>query len=494
MAIGIFLTALDATIVVSSYAAIGSDLKELKKTSWIATSYLLTLTSFQPLYGKLSDIFGRKGCLLFAYSLFAIGTFLCGRAQNMMELIICRAFTGIGGAGMQTLVSIIMSDIVPLRSRGTWQGIINIVWTCGNSTGASLGGYLADTIGWRWVFYIQVPLAVASALSVYLFLNLPLPTSASSAGTDFKTKLRRIDFGGAITLIIAVFLLLLGFDRGGDIGWNNRSTISLLVGFGIFAVAFCAIEARFAAEPFAPTRITVNRALMASYMVNFFGIAAAFSQLFHISLYIQAVLGKSASETGAWLVIAVVTALVGSLGGGLIMQSTGKYYALTCLAYVVLLCGTLTVLSGTGFHGLPRSSLEVILGLALTAWGNGCGITTSLVSLIANAGQADQAIATAVSYLFRSLGSVIGLSIGSTLIQTTLRSVLHRTLQGKDVDQIIERVRESLDYLKELDPETQRIVKSAYADAVHSNLVFSVSMAVAAMIASWFIVEKSLSR
>jgi hypothetical protein len=166
-----------------------------------------------------------------------------------------------------------------------------------------------------------------------------------------------------MTLILAVFFLLLGLDRGGDVGWNNSLTISFLIGFGIFATAFGAIEARFAPEPLAPTRITVNRALVASYMVNFFGIAAAFSQLFHISLYIQAVLDKSASETGAWLVVAVVTALTGSLGGGLIMQSTGKYYALTCLSYVVLLLGTLVVLFGTGFSGLPRSNVEVILGM-----------------------------------------------------------------------------------------------------------------------------------
>lgn len=228
--------------------------------------------------------------------------------------------------------------------------------------GASLGGYLADTIGWRWAFYIQVPLAIVSALSVYFFLSLPLPPSASSPDTDFKTKLRRIDFGGAATLILAVFFLLLGLDRGGDIGWNNQLTVSLLVGFTISAAVFGLIETRLAAEPLAPTRIVLNRSLLASYLVNFFGIAGAFAQLFHISLYLQAVLGKSASETGAWLVIAVVTALVGSLSGGLIMQATGKYYTLTCVAYVVLLAGTITVLSGTGFLSLPRSTAEVIIG------------------------------------------------------------------------------------------------------------------------------------
>ncbi|KAF9445340.1 member of the major facilitator superfamily [Macrolepiota fuliginosa MF-IS2] len=492
MAIGMFLSAMHGTVVVSSYAAIGNDLNELQKTSWIATSYFLTLTSVQPLYGKLSDIFGRKSCLLFAYTVFAVGCLLCGGARSMNELIASRAFTGIGGGGMQTLVSIIMSDLVPLRLRGTWQGITNIVWSCGSMTGASLGGYLADAVGWRWAFYIQVPLAVISALSVYIFLSLPTPPGASSPDTDFKTKLRRIDFAGATTLVLAIFFLLLAFDRGGDIGWNNRLTFSLLVGFVVFILTFGLVEMRFAAEPIAPARIIFNRSLAASYLVNFFGIAGAFAQLFHISLYLQAVLEKSASETGAWLMVPVVFGVTGSLSGGLIMQATGKYYILTCATYAGLVAGVVTVLAGTGFVSLP--SFNFMAGLAITALSNGCGITTSLISLIANAGQVDQAIATAVSYLFRSLGTVIGLSIGSTIVQTTLRSVLHRTLHGKDVDQIVKRVRESLDYLKELDPETRIIVRSAYGEAIHNTLLFSVTMALAAMIASWFIVEKPLTR
>lgn len=202
-----------------------------------------------------------------------------------------------------------------------------------------------------------------SAISVYFFLQLPLPPTASSPDTDFKAKLRRIDFAGAATLILTVFFLLLGLDRGGDSGWNNLLTKSLLVGFGIFAIAFGFVEARFATEPFAPTRIVLSRSLLASYLVNFFGMAGAFAQLFHISLYLQAVLEKTASETGAWLVIVVVTALIGSLGGGLIMQATGKYYILTCVAYVALLAGTITVLTGTGFMGLQRSTAQVITGV-----------------------------------------------------------------------------------------------------------------------------------
>lgn len=123
----------------ASYGQIGSDLKALNLTSWIATSYFLTLTSFQPLYGKLSDIFGRKQCLLFAYAIFGIGNLFCGLARNINELIAARVFQGIGGGGMTTVVSILMSDIVPLRDRGVWQGIINIIYATGSGTGAPLG-------------------------------------------------------------------------------------------------------------------------------------------------------------------------------------------------------------------------------------------------------------------------------------------------------------------------------------------------------------------
>ncbi|KDR66619.1 hypothetical protein GALMADRAFT_232467 [Galerina marginata CBS 339.88] len=486
MAVGIFLGAMDQTIVVSSYASIGSELNQLQNTSWIATSYLLTITSFQPLYGKLSDIFGRKSCLLFAYIVFAIGCLLCGLSRNMNELIASRVIAGIGGGGMQTVVSIIVSDVVPLRNRGTWQGILNIVYGSGNSVGAFLGGYLADTIGWRWSFLLQVPIAVIAILAVSLSLHLPKRETG-----DFKAKLKRVDFGGAISLVFAVFFLLFALDRGGNIAWNDRYTISSLVAFGVSSVIFGFIEMEFASEPFAPKRIIVNRSLIASYLVNFFGIASAFTQLFHVSLYFQAVQGKSASEAGLWLIVAVVGGLTGSLSGGLIMQATGKFYALTVLGYAALFMGTIVVTLTSGV--VLASTVGIAIGLIISSLGNGSGITTSLISLIANAGQADQAIATAVSYLFRSLGSVVGLSIGSTLIQTTLRSALQRKLSGGDVEEIIKNVRESLKYLDKLDPTTRAAVRGSYEEAIHVTFWFSVAMAACGLLSSLFIKEKPLA-
>ncbi|KNZ77606.1 hypothetical protein J132_04973, partial [Termitomyces sp. J132] len=487
MTIGIFLCAMDGTIVVSAYAAIGSELNQLHNTSWIATAYMLTTTSFQPLYGKLSDIFGRKSCLLFAYTIFAIGCLGCGLARNMNELIMSRAFAGIGGGGMQTLVSIIVSDVVPLRSRGTWQGILNIIWTMGSASGAPLGGLLADSVGWRWAFLLQFPLTLMAIASVSFGLHLP-----KSGPSDFSTKLKRVDFAGSLALIITVFSLLFGLDHGGNISWSDSVTMLSFSSFALFFILFGAIELRIASEPFAPKRIIFNRSLIAGYLVNFFGIAAGMNLIFHVSLYLQAVHGNTAAEAGLWLVLCVVGGLLGSLSGGLVIQITGKFYLITIFGY-----GSQFLATGL-FKLSTRAALGTMLlfavALFISSVGNGSGITTSLIALIANAGPEDQAIATAVSYLFRSLGSVVGVSVGSTIVQEVLRTDLRRRLSGENVEEIILHVRESLDYINKLEPVTRVVVRAAYLEAVQATFTFTVGMASLAFLSSIFIKETALTR
>ena len=263
--IGVWLSAADQTLVVSSYGRIGSDLKELNKTNWIATAYFLTLTSFQPLYGKLSDIFGRKPMLLSAYLIFGLGCLWCGAARSMDELIAARAFAGIGGGGMTTVVSIIMSDIVPLQSRGLWQGVVNIIHAAGSSTGAPLGGVLADTIGWRWAFIGQAPICLIAFVSCYFVLQLP-----ATAKSHWTEKLKRIDFAGAFTLVSAVALLLVGLDRGSNVRWDDTiAIVTLAVSVPMFLV-FLFVEMKVSSEPFAPGHVIFKRTMLAGYLCNFF--------------------------------------------------------------------------------------------------------------------------------------------------------------------------------------------------------------------------------
>jgi predicted MFS family arabinose efflux permease len=173
-------------------------------------------------------------------------------------------------------------------------------------------------------------------------------------------KFKRVDWAGAISLILTVFFLLFALDRGGNVSWNDRLTIYSIVAFPICFVCFAFVELKFASEPFAPKRIIVNRALIASYLVNFFGMASAFSLIFYLPLYLQAVLGATASQAGLWLLISVFSGLLGSLGGGLIMQATGKYYRLTVVSYFALFLGTLTTNLSTGI--IVSSSIGLAAG------------------------------------------------------------------------------------------------------------------------------------
>lgn len=374
LTVGVLLSAADQTIIVSSYGQIGSELHALNSTSWIATAYFLTLTSFQPLYGKLSDIFGRKPCLLFAYLVFGLGCLFCGLARSMGELVAARAFAGIGGGGMTTVVSILMSDAVPLRERGKWQGYINIVYATGAGTGAPLGGILADKIGWRWAFLGQVPLCIVAFVAVSLMLKLPKQDQS-----HWKQKLKRIDFLGAIVLIAAIFSLLLAFDRGSNDSWKATVTIvSLSLSLPLFAL-FILVETKVAKEPFAPGHIIFHRSLFACYLCNFFAFGGWLAALFYIPLYFQAVDGLTATQAGVRLIPGIICGVSGSLFGGFYMQRTGKYYWLTVIAYSCLVMGMTFILLFSGL--VVNSSLGLIIGMCICGFSNGIGVTSTLIGL-----------------------------------------------------------------------------------------------------------------
>ena len=192
-------------------------------------------------------------------------------------------------------------------------------------------------------FLLQVPITIAAIFSVTLALHLP-----KAEASDFVAKFKRVDWAGAVSLILSMFFLLFALDRGGNLSWNDPLTIYSLAAFSISFICFAFIEMKFANEPFAPKRIIVNGTLIASYLVNFFGMASGFSLIFYLPLYLQAVLGNTASQAGLWLLIGIFSSLSGSLASGLIMRTTGKYYRLTVISYFVLVLGAVTVNFSTG--------------------------------------------------------------------------------------------------------------------------------------------------
>ena len=321
-------------------------------------------------------------------------------------------------------------------------------------------------------------MCAAAFLSVALVLSLP-----KQGSSDWKTKLGRIDFLGAFVLVAAICLLLVGLDRGSNDSWMAPITIaSLSVAFPLFFF-FVFVELRLAAEPFAPGRIIFNRSLVACYLCFFFAFGSWMTVLFYIPLFYQAIDGFSATQAGVRLLPNVIAATTGSLVGGLLIQRTGKYYWLTVSTLSSATLGTLLVILCTGL--VVNSTYGISVGLAIGGFCTGVGTNGSLIGLIANAAPEDQAIATACSYLFRSLGSVIVLSLTASVVQQSLRDKLREHLTSeKDAEKIVKRVRQSLDYVKTLEPAVREAVRQCYAISTRNGFVFLLGVACCAMLAS----------
>ena len=327
-------------------------------------------------------------------------------------------------------------------------------------------------------FLVQAPMCALAIICVAFVLKLP-----KREVSDWKTKFNRIDFLGAFVLVGAVFTMLLGLDTGSNVSWSaNLTIISLCLSIPLF-ILFLFVEFRFAAEPFAPKRIVFERSLIACYFCNFFSFAGWMAMLFYLPLFFQAVDGLSASQAGVRLLPGIVAGVSGSLFSGLLMQKTGRYYWLTVGAYTILTLGVVPILLCTGL--LVNNTYGISIGLAMGGFSNGIGVTTTLIGLIANASTEDQAVATACSYLFRSLGSVVGLSLSATVVQQSLRTQLRKSLgNGRDADHIVKRVRESLDYVKTLDPAVRAVVRRCYATAMREGFGFIMGIVAFAMLAS----------
>jgi len=267
---------------------------------------------------------------------------------------------------------------------------------------------------------------------------------------------------------------------------------SCSIAIPLFA-AFLAVEMKAASHPFAPGHVIFDRSLFASYLCNFFSIGSFMGILFYVPLYMQAVSGLSAAGAGLRLIPATLGSVTGSLFGGRYMQVTGKYYWLTIIAVALQVLGMLTL---TLFSGpVVTSAWGLLGGLVLSSFGGGIAITTTLINVIANADPKDQAIATACSYLFRSLGSVVGVSVAATVVQLRLREQLKQRLNsGHAADKIVEHVRQSLDYIKQLDPQTRDIVRLCYQKATTAAFAVSVCIACASFLSTWWIREKKLSK
>jgi MFS family permease len=263
----VFLYGLDSTITAATYGVISSEFNAANTASWLTTSYLVTSTAFQPLYGRVSDIFGRRVCFFISTITFALGCLGCGVANDVVFLNIMRALTGFGGGGLMTMATIINSDMIPFHKRGMYQALQNGMNGFGAIAGASFGGSIADHIGWRWCFLLQVPVSVLALIVGYLVIKNPPITF--TVGDGFGAVWKRVDVSGSLLLVAAVSVQLVGLSLGGnELPWGSPWVTLILVGSVVLFALFFWVEAHTNAIPVIPLRLLKGRLPVATQLTN----------------------------------------------------------------------------------------------------------------------------------------------------------------------------------------------------------------------------------
>ncbi|KAH9951778.1 vacuolar amino acid permease [Amylocystis lapponica] len=465
----VFLGALDGTIVATLLSPIGSYFNESNRSSYIGTSYLLSVCCFTPLYGRLSDILGRKGAMLLALSLFGVGTFLCGLAPSMDTLIIARAIAGMGGGGVMTVSSIAVTDLIPLRQRGLYQGMTNILFGLGAGLGGPLGGWLNDSFGWRSAFLLQMPILAFSFVLVIAKVSIKLPDEIQNQ--SMHVKLRRIDWLGSLTLVGTVGCLLLGFSLKSteELPWSHPLIWGLLVASVVIGSLFVLVETHYSPYPVMPMRLIKQRTPLAVSLSCFFGSVAAFSTLYNVPLYFSAVRLNSSTDAGLHLLPHSVAISTGSVFAGWVMRRTGKLYNLTLISCLLTVVASTLII----FWNDKSSTFHLWFDIVPQGFGMASVITTTLIAMIAGVTREDVAVATGITYLFRTTGQVLGVSLSGALLQSVLTAKLRNRIQGPgavDVRPVpltsLRPCSHSTTIIPTLAPALRQAAVDSYADAL----------------------------
>ncbi|KAK9384789.1 major facilitator superfamily domain-containing protein [Lipomyces mesembrius] len=479
--VGIFLAALDSTIVATLLAHIASEFNDFRSISWIATGYMISLAAFQPLYGKISDIFGRKPVLIACNIMFGVGSILCGLAPNMGFLVFARVIAGCGGGGLTSLTSITLSDIVPLRQRGLLQGLGNVLYGCGAAFGGIVGGLITEAFGWRWTFLSQVPIIVLSLMAIYFNLDLPVKQFDGS-------KLKRIDFLGSFTLVSTLVLFL--FAVSSYAPWTSPAVIFAFLFSGVFLITFVYVELRVAREPVIPLFLLRDRTVFGSSFTSWFMNMIYYSHIYYIAIYLITVQGVSPTKSGSSLIPHFVGDALGSLVVGYYMRRTGRYFPMTCLAAFCMVFGSLLLC----FVGMDTSRFLIMVIMFVPGFAFGLYLTITLVGLVAAVPRDYQAVSTSIQFGFKGTGSTLGVSISTAIFQNVLATKLYSRITGPGAEEIITRVKDSIDEVRFLSPAMQELVVRSYLDSIRAVFLTATAMSVMCAGMSFLMKEHVLHR
>ncbi|HVJ55231.1 MAG TPA: MDR family MFS transporter [Aliidongia sp.] len=471
------LAALDQSIVATALPRIVSDVGGVTHLSWVVTAYVLASTATMPLYGKLSDQYGRKPLVYAGVLIFLAGSMLAGLAQTMPQLILFRAIQGLGAGGLLPLAQITIGDLIAPRERGRYQGLIGAVYALCSVAGPVLGGAITELLSWHWIFYINLPFGIAALIMIAVALPKPK-----------RTERRKIDYPGAALIATATTALLLVLSLGGsELPWRSPLTFALAAAALVLTVLFV-IRERVAPEPVVPLHLFRDKVFVIASFVLAFAFMGLTAATVFFPLFFQIVLGVEAANSGLLTVPLLIGMVVAARVNGRLVSATGRYKPMqvsglgtAVAAFVVLAWATRSGL------GIP------VIEPALVALGLGLGmVMPNMTIAVQNAvPRSDMGAATATLAYFRSLGSVLGVAGSGALMAAELRQGLTaRNLpSGIDAKALLQG---GIQQIQALPPAAHAAVVEIYRQAIAHSFAAGVVTAVIAFVALLFIPELPL--
>ncbi len=470
---GMLLAALDQSIVGVALPRIVSDLGGLEHLSWVVTAYLLTSTAMTPLWGKISDLYGRRIIFQAAITIFIIGSLLCGLSQDMFQLIVFRAIQGIGGGGLFAIAFAVIGDVIPARERGRYQGYFGAVFGVSSVAGPLLGGWFTDGPGWRWIFFINLPVGITALVITSIALRLPVVRREHS-----------IDYLGATLIVGSVSSLLLYLNWAGEAyGWLAPGPLGLIALAITLAAAFIGAERR-ATEPIIPLNLFRNRIFSIGNTFGFLAGFAMFGGILYLPLYFQTAMGLSPTRSGLAMLPTITGLLTFSITSGILITKTGRYKVFP-IAGAALIVTALLLLS----------TIEVDtpywrIGIFAFLFGGGLGLTLQTITVaVQNSVEfRDMGVATSSVQFTRSLGGAIGAATLGAVLNSRLASNIADLDLGANAA-AIEGSLSNVQAIAALPEPVKTTILTAYTDAITYAFLFAVPGVLVALVVAFFLKE-----